>query len=349
MNERENFLRTLEFRSPQWIPYRVVLMWPMWHRYREDLEELALRHPKVFGDFEKGSVSFDGDPGPMYRQGEYFRDTWGCLWQNRQHGLQGRVAESPLADWEALDTYQPPDPLKYSEIGERDWGRIETSMADRKKRGLLTRAIGGTLFDRLYHLRGFANLMIDIGTDDPHLPQLIDMVTEYHLGSVQKWLSIGVDVISFHTDIGMQDRLMISPDKFRKYIKPMFKRIFLPYRDAGVPVLLSSDGRLLEIVDDLIECGVSCHDPQIRANTLAGIRDSYKGKMCIDLDLDRQMFPFCRPGDIWQQVKEGVEQLRSPEGGLMMWAWLADANIPMENIEALCEAGEEYCLASKPE
>ena len=114
-------------------------------------------------------------------------------------------------------------------------------------------------------------------------------------------------------------------------------------------VLLSSDGRLLEIVDDLVECGVSMHGPQIRANTLEGIEKFYKGKICINLDLDRQMFPFCRPSDIKEQVKEAVERLSLPEGGLMMFAAVDDANTPLENIEAMCEAGYEYCLANKPE
>ena len=120
-------------------------------------------------------------------------------------------------------------------------------------------------------------------------------------------------------------------------------------RNAGAHVSLSSDGRLLEVVDDLIECGVSMHDPQLRANTLEGIEKFYKGKICINLDLDRQMFPFCSPDDIKEQVKEAVEKLGLPEGGLMMSADVRDKNIPLENIEALCEAGEEYCLADKPE
>lgn len=349
MNERENFLRALEFRNPKWVPFSVGLAWPIWHRYREDLEDLVLRHPKVFPSYRKGRASFDGDPGPGYRQGEYYRDNWGCVWYTTQHGLEGQVVESPLADWKALDTYEPPDLLKYSERGEQDWDRIRTAFEDRKEKGLLTSGYCERLFDRLYFLRGFENLMIDIGTDDPHLPRLIDMLTEYEMRFVQQWLSIGVDVIGFHTDIGMQDRLMISPAKFRRYIKPMFKQIFQLCRNAGVPVLLSSDGRLLDIVDDLIECGVSRHDPQIRANTLAGIEESYKGKLCINLDLDRQMFPFCRPEDIEQQVKAGVERLNLPEGGLMMFADVRDPNTPMENIEALCEAGERYCLADRPE
>ncbi|MDO8685601.1 MAG: hypothetical protein Q7J78_02910, partial [Clostridiales bacterium] len=101
--------------------------------------------------------------------------------------------------------------------------------------------------------------------------------------------------------------------------------------------------------DDLIECGVTMHDPQLRANTLMGIKNAYKGKMCIALDLDRQMFPFCTPEDIWNQVKESVEALASPEGGLMVNGAIFGDNIPIENIDALCAACEEFCINWKDE
>ena len=64
------------------------------------------------------------------------------------------------------------------------------------------------------------------------------------------------------------------------------------------------------------ECGVSSLQAQIRANTMEGIEKYYKGKLHIGLDLDRQMFAFCSPNDIREHVKEGVERLGSPEGGL---------------------------------
>ncbi|MEE8400043.1 MAG: uroporphyrinogen decarboxylase family protein [Desulfobacterales bacterium] len=346
MDERENYLRALEFRNPQWTPFLMLLAWPLWHKYREDLEALFLRHPKIFGKREEGSFSFDGDPGPMFRKGEYYRDDWGSVWYNTIHGLQGQVVEPALADWKALDTYQPPDPLKYP--GKSSWERLKIRLQERKDDGLLAQGYGGSLFDRLYYLRGFENLMIDIGTDDPHLPLLIEMLTTYEMALAKQWISLGVDTIWFHTDMGMQDRLMISPAKFRKYIKPMFGKIFHLCRDAGVHVLLSSDGRLLDIVDDLIECGISSHDPQLRANTLAGIEQHYRGKVCANVDLDRQMFPFCRPSDMKQQVKEVVEQLGLPEGGLMVWADVRDPNTSLETIEAICEGAELYCLADKP-
>jgi hypothetical protein len=92
-----------------------------------------------------------------------------------------------------------------------------------------------------------------------------------------------------------------------------------------------------------VECGVNKHDPQFRANTLEGIERAYKGKMCIHLDLDRQMFAFCKPQDIRDQVREAVERLNSPEGGLMLLGQVYDDNTPLENIEALIAAMEESC------
>jgi len=346
MTDRENYLRTIEFRNPEWIPCSVGLSLATWHKHREKLEELVFRHPLIFKDYKKGSVNFDEFP-PCYREGEYYRDNWGCLWYNAQAGLEGQVVEHPLADWKALDRYKMPDPLLKSERGKRDWKKIKKDIEERKKKGLLTIGDGERLFDRLYFLRGFENLMIDFATDAPQLPRLIEMLLDYEMKLVNKWLEIGVDGIGFHTDIGTQKGLMISPAKFRRYIKPMFKKIFSTCREAGTHVFLSSDGCLLEIVDDLIECGVSVHDPQLRANTLDGIVKAYKGKMCVNVDLDRQMFPFCKPEDIKRQVKEVVEKLYSPKGGLMVFGSIFGGDVSLENIEALCEAMEEYCLKKK--
>ena len=347
ISDRENWLRAITFKKPLWIPCNADFSPLTWHTHREKLDDLLMRHPVMFpGHQRKNPKDYDTFPDAC-RAGEMFRDNWGCLWRCEIGGLEGQVVEYPLAAWSALATYQPPDPLTKTERGERDWNIVRRDMANAKKKGHLLWGNGERLFDRLYFLRGFENLMIDIGTDDPHLPELIDLLTQHELKLVKLWLDTGVEVIGFHTDIGTQNALMISPAKFRRYIKPMFKTIFQTVRKAGALVTLSSDGCLLEIVDDLVECGVNMHDPQFRANTLAGIERVYKGKMCINLDLDRQMFAFCTPQDIWNQVRESVQRLNSPEGGLMLFGSVYDDNTPLENIEALISALEEYCLKPK--
>ncbi len=79
-------------------------------------------------------------------------------------------------------------------------------------------------------------------------------------------------MISFHTDIGTQESTMISPAAFRRHVKPMFRTLFQAVRDAGSLVYLSSDGNITGIVDDLVECGLQAHDPQLRATGLDGHR-----------------------------------------------------------------------------
>ncbi|MBI4559377.1 MAG: hypothetical protein HY706_17460 [Candidatus Hydrogenedentes bacterium] len=346
MTERENWLRAVEFRCPLWIPCGVGFSPLTWHVHRERLVEVCLRHPLLFPEFQAQQVKFD-EFGPVYRAGEYFRDNWGCLWYNSIGGLEGQVVEHPLARWDALEGYLPPDPKKLSERGDRDWAKIRERAAAAKQKGDRVSGDGERLFDRLYFLRGFENLMLDIATDDPHLPALIAMLTEYEMELIGLWLELGVDIMSFHTDIGTQRALMISPEKFRQYIKPMYMQLFQRCRKAGVHVYLSSDGNLLSIIDDLVECGVSAHDPQVRANSIEGIVRCYKGRLCANVDLDRQMFAFCSPEDVYRHVEEVVEAMFDPRGGLMVSGSVWDGNTPIENIEALCSAVEDFCLKGR--
>jgi uroporphyrinogen decarboxylase len=345
MNRRENWLRTVEFRYPEWIPCSVGFSLLTRKTYGRELEKLCVDHPRLFPEYELGQLDIEEMP-VVYREREYFRDNWGCTWYNTQGGLEGQVVGHPLADWKALETYQMPDPLVWEERGDAtiDWAKIESDIEQRKREDKLISVGAGRLFDRLYFLRGWENLMLDFALEPPELSRLIDMLEANSRRLVDRWLQIGVDVISFHTDFAHQRALMISPTSFRKHIKPMFSRIFQKVRRAGAHVYLSSDGHVTEVVDDLVECGVSVHDPQLRANTLQGIVKAYKGKLCANVDLDRQSFAFTTPLQIHEQVKQVVDQMALPEGGLMIAGSVYDANIPLANIAAICEALEEYCF-----
>jgi uroporphyrinogen decarboxylase len=281
---------------------------------------------------------------PVYRSGETFRDNWGCVWYNTQEGLEGQVVGHPLTNWDALKTYQPPDFKTQTDRGPRDWAKIEQEIQARKAAGLLTYGDGERLFDRLYFLRGFSQLMLDFAEEPPELAQMIEMLENYEMDLVQRWLTLDVDVVTFHTDLATQRGLMISPASFRKYIKPLYMHLFQTCRKAGAHVLLSTDGRVLEIVDDFIECGVSVHDPQLRANTLDGIARAYKGRLCADVDLDRQGFPYMTPREIRQQIKDVVRVMGDPQGGLMLLAAVYGGDVPLENIRAICDGMEEFGL-----
>jgi len=139
----------------------------------------------------------------------------------------------------------------------------------------------------------------------------------------------------------MQASLPISPAKWRKYLKPCYAALYGLCHEAGRDIYMHSDGHIVEIIPDLVECGVNVINPQVRANGLDRLAETCRGLVCVDLDLDRQMFPFATPEEIDTHVREAVEALGSPEGGLWLKAECAP-DVPLENIEAICAAMERY-------
>ncbi|MBD3291996.1 MAG: hypothetical protein GF393_03670 [Armatimonadia bacterium] len=187
--------------------------------------------------------------------------------------------------------------------------------------------------------------MMDIADREPRLDTLIEMVLEQNMRVVEKYLELGVEYMSFGDDLGNQVNLPISPASWREYIGPCYEQLYGPIRDAGAHVYMHSDGDIRAIIPDLVSYGVTMINPQIRANTLGDLERICKGKVAVALDLDRQLFPFATPEEIDAHIKEAVETLALPEGGLRVSAEVA-ADVPLENIDAICTAFERYCLQS---
>jgi len=314
-----------------------------WKKYREDVEKIVLDHPKVFPNYNKGSRNFD-DVGLHNREGGY-TDNWGCVWGNIYEGLAGQVVGHPLENWDALETYTPPNPLTQADSGPQvDWEKAKEGIERTKQNGHL--AVGGLahgfMFMRLFYLRGFENFMIDVATGDHRLEKLINIVLDYNMKLVNKWLELGVEMMNGGDDLGTQKSLPISPTHFRKYLTPCYAQIFGACRDAGVLVYLHTDGHIMEVMKDLIECGVTIINPQIRPNTFEELAKIAKGKVCINLDLDRQLFPFATPQEIKDHIKKAIDVLGADEGGLMLHAECAP-DVPLENIETICNLFEEWC------
>ena len=345
-----NFLKTIYFDTPEWTPCSVSLLPATWIKYREQLEELVLAHPRVFPGYTAGSKDFDAIQDPMYELGRR-TDCWGTVWENVDRGLSSYPQSYPLKDWADYDDYVSPDPLTDDVFGERDWEAVRRELFDAEQRGGLATGGGlqhGFMYMRLFYLRGFENLMVDLATDDPRIWQLIQMVEDYNSVVIREYLELGANHISLGDDLGLQGALPMSPAMWRRAIKPSYDRMLRPCREADVPVSLHTDGHILEIIPDLVEVGVRLLNPQIRANGLEGLQEVARGRVALNQDLDRQLFPFATPSEIEDHIGAVFEGLYLLEGGLMLIAECAP-DVPLENIEAICTALERFCRPPEPE
>ena len=303
----------MNYEHPEYIPVSVSLLPAAWIKHREALEELVLRHPILFGEAQRGSFDYDAVSG-NYAAGEHI-DCWGCVWENIHAGCDSIVKGHPIPKREMVRTFKAPPAGSGIKHGFQ-W--------------LI-----------LSDLRGFEEMMVDFAEEPPELQMLIDLVLEYNCGEIATMLEGKPGMMGFGDDLGMQNGLAIGEFKWRKYLKPCYMRMYGMCHDAGASVYMHTDGHILPIIKDLVECGVNVLNPQIRANGLPGLERECKGKVCVNLDLDRQMFPFCEPEDIDAHVREAIEWLGLPEGGLWLGAECGD-DVPIPTIEAICVALEKY-------
>ena len=344
MDHRTNVLKAIRFESPEYIPMVFHINAACWHHYdHAPLQDLMEAHRFLFPDFKR-QEAVEPHYTPNERKDAPYTDPWGCVWQTMDDGITGTVREHPLADWSRFGAYRPPDPDTTDGIFPLDWTALREYVERRKARGELV--IGGLphghTFMRLMDIRGYENLVCDMMDRDPRLTTLLGMLEEFNRACVMRWLSLEPDIMAYPEDLGMQRGPMLSPDNFREYIRPVYQRLMSPARERGCVVHMHSDGDIRTLVDDLIGGGVDVLNLQDTVNGIEWIAGRLAGRLCIELDIDRQdVTARGTPRQIDELIREEVRALGSTRGGLMMIYGLYPG-VPLENVRALMDAMEKY-------
>jgi hypothetical protein len=340
----ENTLRAIRFERPNHIPMIFWINPACWHHYPKDaLFELMSEHSILFPDFDsQDNVLIE--PAPWEQAGKPYQDTWGCVWETTDDGITGSVTKHPLIDWNLLQNFIPPDPAQTNGMAAISWPAIKDKILMAKEQGKF--GVGslehGHAFMRLSYLRGYENLLLDMADGEKKLWQLIEIVEAFSLGIVQRYIDIGVAMMRYPEDLGMQLGPMLSPEQFRTYIKPVYEHLMEPARKAGCLVHMHSDGDIRALADDLIISGVDALNLQDLVNGIDWIVENLKGRLCIDLDIDRQQITrYGSPEQIDELICREVKMLGSTEGGLMMIYGLYP-DVPLENAKAVADAMERY-------
>lgn len=328
MISRERVIRTLKFQQPDRAP-RDLWMLPGIPMFRSDeLEDVLSKYPVDFA-------------GPRYRYGRgrrckgreavvgNYTDAWGCVWHVAEPGVVGEVKEPPLADWSALDSYQPPWEL----LDEADLSEVNRSCEQTDKFvkvGTETRP-----FERMQFLRGTQNLFIDLAYGTKEVYRLRDMLHEFFTREMEMWAKTDVDAIGFMDDWGSQNTLLISPELWRSFYKPLYRDYCDIIHSSGKFVFFHSDGNIEEIYPDLIEIGVDAVNSQLFCMDIERLAELYKGKITFWGEIDRQhILPYGTPEDVRQAVRRVRRALDDGNGGVIAQCeW--GINNPQENIEAV--------------
>ena len=319
MNHRENFLRAARFDYPDIIPSGVHFSPAAVLYYKHEIDKLMFKHPVLFSGHKKGDYDWKKVNIDDYSNIEKTPvDSWGCRWKTLMNGIRGTAIEHPLQDWDKFALYKAPDPENFTYRDSIDWNMIKKNIIKTKEKDELT--IGnlqhGFLFLYLTYIRGYENIIFDMTDEDGRLIKLIKMLEDFAEHQVRKYIDIGVDMIKYPEDLGMQNTPMLSPDQFKKYIAPSYKRLMSIARRKGALVHMHSDGYIMDLIEDIIDCGIDIINVQDLVNGIDNLAKTLRGRICIELDIDRQSIVIHgSPKDVDDHIRECVIKLGDKKGG----------------------------------
>lgn len=336
MNSRERARRAINFQHPDRPPISHAVLPAAYLKYGESMKEILAEYGDDFGWDYMDDLSTEDYPA-LYRQGRN-ADDFGTVWESPWLGICGIPADCPIKALSRYSEFSWPEVFSAGPPSGRLYSGHMMGSDDR----WYARGAWITYWEQLQWLRGLEDLYIDIATEPKELCQLMDDLLEFNLAWIDKWTALEYDGLHFADDWGAQNHLLIQPAVWRRLFKPRYAEMFRRVREAGMDVWYHSDGRINDIIGDLIEIGVQVINCQTSVMGLDWIAENVRGKVAFRTDIDRQhILPFGSPAQVKEEVQRTFQAVGTAAGGIVACGEVAP-EVPLENIRAMYEAFVEY-------
>ncbi len=275
-----------------------------------------------------------------YQDADEYSDEWGIGWKSVQYSTPygvGRYTEfphHPLAEDDAIDSYQPPDPNRPELYEEAKW-----VLQKFKDEYWIVGVTVTTIFETAWALRGYEQMLTDLALNPDLAQRILEIPYQYHLTAAKKLTQMGVDMIWVGDDIGAQDAMLMSPRMWRKFLKPRMANIISEVKaiNPQVKVAYHSDGVITPIIPDLIEIGLDVLNPiQPASMDPAQLKREFGDQLCFWGSIDEQhTLPFGSADDVRSEVQTRLETLGKNGGLIIGPTHHVQLDTPMENFWAM--------------
>lgn len=280
----------------------------------------------------------------IYPDGSY-RDEWGVVRCRPEEGHY-YVTEAPLAgeiSLADLDSFPWPDP---DDPGYRR-GLAEEAREVRQGTDyalILSLPVG--FVHQSQFMRGYEAWLMDLVLEPFLAEALMDHILDIHLAIIGQMLeAVGddIDVVLYADDVAFQDRLMTSPEIYRRLIKPRQRRLFdfLKARTKA-KILYHTCGAVYPLIGDFIEIGLDILNPiqtTAQGMDIQRLKQEFGQDLCFWGGIDlQQLLPHGSPAEVAAVTREIIACLGAGGGYVLSAANNIQADVPPQNILAMVEA-----------
>jgi uroporphyrinogen decarboxylase len=184
----------------------------------------------------------------------------------------------------------------------------------------LVSGVGG-IFTRTWMLLGLEQFCFALAEQPDLIAEIFQRVGAIQCAVLRKLLKEDrIVAVWYGDDLAYTESTMVSPQVYRKYLFPWMEELAAIAHGAGLPFVFHSDGKLWNLIPDLIAVGVNAlHPIEPKAMDINQIKARYGDKLALIGNIDMNLLCLGTPEQVREQVRQRIKDL-APGGGYAVGA-----------------------------
>jgi len=182
--------------------------------------------------------------------------------------------------------------------------------------GMKAVAVSGKIFTLTWMLMGFNNFSLKLIMDESLVSDVFEKVADIQFRALDMILDMDhVGAVWAIDDLAFGTGAMISPQAFRDHIFPHYRKMAEMCHRRGLFFAFHSDGKLDELLEDLIDLGVDLlHPIDPGCMDIFEVKKQVGDRICLAGNVSNEMLRSGTPAQVEAYVKELIQRC-APGGG----------------------------------
>lgn len=206
-------------------------------------------------------------------------------------------------------------------------------------------ALTGSFFTNAYNsIFGFDNFMCMLYDDIDLVEEILERLTVYHVGQVERLLQYGLTFLYIGDDIAYKSTTIVNPDLMRSLWLPRMSRIMAPAVREKVPILFHSDGNIIEMIPDLLELGIAALNPiEPYGMEILDVKKQFGKHLTLVGNLDvGSALSMGNPADVRGDAEQLIDNVGRDGGLVLASSHSITPNVKPENFLAMIDTAQTY-------
>lgn len=290
---KENFLKLMKNDNPKWLgdPWDCFVENPFFRPAFLDGATKAL----------KGAVP--GAKGHV--------DAWGATWDwpfdqpgATPHVTYENMVVKDITQWDKYLTFPDLDKVNWTPYDEL------ASPQERENKLVMVASFCG-MFEFSHLVMTFDEALCNFIEEPEAMFDMLSAYTDWKIKAVGMSIEHSKpDIIHTHDDWGSKHSLFLSPERWRKMIKPHYERYYGFIKSKGVLIQHHSDCYNEPLAKDMVDIGIDMWQGAIPQNNIEKMLKETEGKLCAMGGMDMQLIDLadCPEEKIRKEVRDAIDK-----------------------------------------